>query len=66
MILHLSAPLGKSINDHISKENFSLHYASVDDAIHMSALGKGALIAKVDLKSAFRMVPVQHQDWELP
>ena len=66
MILHLSAPLGKSINDHISKENFSLHCASVDDAIHMlSALGKGALMAKVDLKSASRMVPVQRQDWEL-
>ena len=66
MILHLSAPLGKSINDHISKENFSLHYASVDDAIHMlSALGKGALMAKVDLKSAFRMVPVWRQDWDL-
>ena len=66
MILHLSAPVGKSINDYISKENFSLHYASVDDAIHMlSALGKGALMAKVDLKSAFRMVPVRCQDWEL-
>ena len=66
MILHLSAPLGKSINDHISKENFSLHYASVDDAIHMlSALGKGALMAKVDLKSAFRMVPVWRQDYEV-
>ena len=66
MILHLSAPLGKSINDYISKENFSLHYTSVDDAIHMlSALGKGALMAKVDLKSAFRMVPVRRQDWEL-
>ena len=49
MILHLSAPLGKSINDHISKENFSLHCASVDYAIHMlSALGKGALMAKVE------------------
>ena len=66
MILHLSAPLGKSINDHISKEDFSLHYASIDDATHMLlALGKGALMAKVDLKSAFRMVPVRHQDWEL-
>lgn len=66
MILHFSAPLGKSINDHISKEELSLHYASIDDATRMlSALGRGALIAKVDLKSAFRMVPVQRQDWEL-
>ena len=38
----------------------------MDDATHMlSALGKGALMAKVDLKSAFTMVPVRRQDWEL-
>ena len=50
----------------ISKEDFSLHYASIDDATHMlSAVGKGALMAKVDLKSAFRTVLVQQQDWEL-
>ena len=48
MILHLSALLGKNINNHISKEDFSLHYASMDDANHMlSALGKDALMAKV-------------------
>ena len=39
---------------------------TIDDATRMlSALGKGSLMAKVDLKSAFRMVPVRHQDWEL-
>lgn len=68
MIYHLSAPAGQSINDFISKENlsFSLHYASVDDATSiLSRLGKGALLAKVDLKSAFRMVPVHRDDWEL-
>ena len=31
----------------------------------LSTLGKGALMGKVDLKSAFRMVPVRRQDWEL-
>ena len=66
MILHLSVPPGQSINDYISKEEFSLRYASIDDATRMlSALGKGALMAKVDLKSAFRMVPVCRNDWEL-
>ena len=65
MILHLSAPLGQSIMT-ILKEEFSLRYASIDDATCMlSALGKGALMAKVDLKSAFRMVPVRYNDWEL-
>ena len=66
MIYHLSAPAGQSINDYISKEDFSLHYSSVDDATSvLSKLGRGALLAKVDLKSAFRMVPVHGEDWEL-
>ena len=63
MILHLSAPLGGSINDHISKVDFfsSLRIHGRCHS-HLSALGKGALMAKVDLKSAFRMVPVCHQN----
>ena len=66
MIHHLSAPAGRSINDFISKDEFSLHYSSVDDATSiLSRLGKGALLAKVDLKAAFRMVPVHRNDWEL-
>ena len=66
MILHLSAPAGRSVNDHIDKAEFSLHYAKVDEAVRMLlALGPGALMAKVDLKSAFRMIPVHPDDWEL-
>ena len=66
MIHHLSAPGGQSINDFISKEDFSLHYSSVDDATSiLSELGKGAFLAKLDLKAAFRMVPVHKTDWEL-
>ena len=66
MIMHLSAPVGQSINDHISKEQYSLQYSSVDDAVKLlTALGKGALMAKVDLKSAFRVVPVHKTDWDL-
>ena len=66
MILHLSAPTGSSINDYISKDEFSLHYTSVDEAVQiLLALGPGAQMAKVDLKSAFRMIPVHPEDWEL-
>ena len=28
-------------------------------------LGPGALMAKADLESAFRMIPVRHANWEL-
>ena len=66
MILHLSAPAGSSINDHILKDDFSLRYSTIDDAVRMLfTLGTGALMAKADLKSAFRMIPVCPQDWEL-
>ena len=67
MIMHLSAPAGSSImiNDFISRNAFSLHYTSTDDAVKLLlSLGKGARMAKVDLKSAFRMVPVRKQDWQ--
>ena len=66
MIMHLSAPAGYSINDFISSDDFSLHYASIDDAVKLLlSLGTGAKMAKVDLKAAFRMIPVRKQDWEL-
>ena len=63
MIMHLSAPAGRSVNDGIHPEEFSLHYSSVDDAVAILIhLGKGALMAKIDLKSAFRMIPVHYAD----
>ena len=66
MIMHLSAPAGRSVNDGIHPEEFSLHYSSVDDAVAILLhLGKGALMAKIDLKSAFRMIPVHYADWDL-
>ena len=66
VILHLSAPAGVSINDSISKEEYTLHYISMDDAVKMvHGHGPAALMAKIDLKSAFRMVPVHPDDWNL-
>ena len=66
MITHLSAPAGNSINDFISKEDFSLHYTSIDNAVKiLLSLGKGARMAKVDLKSAFRMVPVREDRYKV-
>jgi hypothetical protein len=44
---------------------YTLHYATLDDAItYLNHLGCGALMAKVDLKVAFRMIPVAKQDWD--
>ena len=66
MITHLSAPAGQSINDFIPKDPYSLQYATVDDAIRMvQKHGKGARMAKTDVKHAFRLVPVRPADWPL-
>ena len=66
VILHLSAPYGSSVNDEISREEFSLHYSIADDAVRLLLKrGVGSLMAKVDLKSAFRMVQVRAEDWDL-
>ena len=63
MIMHLSAPAGISVNDGIDKEEFSLAYTTVDNVAALVAChGKGALMSKVDLSSAFRLIPIRPQD----
>ena len=66
MIMDLSGPKGSSVNDYIPQEKFSVQYSKFDDAVDMIAnLGLGALMAKLDIKSAFRLCPVRPEDWEL-
>lgn len=63
---HLSAPAGESVNDYISPDAFTLSFNSVDDATNiLNQLGPGALMAKADIKSAFRLCPVRPEDWPL-
>ena len=65
-IYHLSYPQGDSINDPIPKDPYSLSYVRVDDAINIiQSLGTGAFMAKTDLKSAFRLIPIHPDDWSL-
>ena len=53
-IYHLSAPLGKSINDFINPDTYTLTYCSVDDAFAIvNLLGPGTLLSKIDLKMHF-------------
>ena len=63
LILNLSAPEGASINDGIARQLCSLSYVTVDDiAATVLALGQGSLLAKFDIKSAYRTVPVHPDD----
>ena len=66
LIQHLSHPQGNSINDGIDPERCAVKYASFDDAVQMVAsVGKGALMAKADIQSAFRLLPVHPEDFQL-
>lgn len=57
--LDLSSPDGASVNDAIAEECCSLSYVTVDDAAkEVLRLGAGSLLAKVDVKSTYRVVPV--------
>ncbi len=63
LIVNLSAPEPRSVNDGISKQLSSLSYISVRDAAKLIvAKGRGALLAKVDIKSTYRVVPIHPDD----
>ena len=66
VIVDLSYPAGRSVNDGINTDMCSLKYASMDDALHfIDQLGPGTCLIKVDLKNAYRMVPVHTSDCHL-
>ena len=63
LIVDLSAPRGASINDGISQPSSSLAYVTIDMiADWVRSLGRGTLLAKLDVQSAFRLIPVHPSD----
>ncbi len=66
LILDLSSPLGHSMNDGIEKELASLSYVSVDEVVQrVLRWGRGTLLAKMDVRQAYRNIPVQPEDRRL-
>jgi len=66
LIVDLSHPADGSVNGGIPKELCSLQYITVDSAIEqIRQLGYGTLLAKIDIKSAFRLLPVHPADRHL-
>ncbi len=54
------------VNSHIPKENTKVQYAKFDQAIAMCLEHrKGCYIAKLDIKSAFRNIPIHPSDCHL-
>lgn len=62
LIHHLSYPQDHLLNDQIDMDYYSVSYTSFDEAICLlKKVGRGALIAKADIKSAFRLLSI-HPD----
>ena len=64
MIMHLCAPQDSSINDGILKEDFTLHYSTIDNAVPSAQQQNST--SKNRHQSAFRTIPMQEEDIELP
>ena len=66
LIVDLSHPINGSVNGGIPKALCSLKYITVDSAIeHIKQIGQGTQLAKIDIKSAFRLLPVHPADRHL-
>ena len=60
LIVNLSFPSGHSINDAISPAHSSFRYVTVRQVTEL--IPQGSSLAKIDLKAAFRRVPVHPAD----
>ena len=63
IIHHLSYPPGSSVNDGIPDDQATVSYDTVDDAIKaIKKVGQGCFLVKLDIESAFKIVPVHPSD----
>ena len=63
LILDLSSPEGFSVNDGINPEWCSMSYVTVEDAAKIiTRLGRHTQLAKVYIKSAYRIIPIHPED----
>lgn len=66
LIHHLSYPEGDSINSHIDRKYCTVSYTSFDAAIQMiQELGRNCKLFKMDIKNAFRLLPISPSDYNL-
>ena len=66
LIHHFSYPDAQSINDFIPEDAKRVMYASVDDAVKLIlSLGRNCSLAKSDIDSAYRNIPIALSDHEL-
>lgn len=63
LCIDLSGDLKGTVNFFISAEDSSVDFSTIDDVVDSTILcGSGALIAKLDLKDAYKILPVHRDD----
>ena len=66
LIMDLSQPNGFSINEGISKDEFTVIYTHFDAATDLvKHQGQHCNMSKIDIKHAFRLLPVKPSQWIL-
>ena len=67
LIFHLSWPVNDSVNFHMPRDKCTLKYKDLDEAVQlfMEVINEAAhcFMAKSDMKSAFRHLPIRKQYW---
>ncbi len=52
------------MNELIDKDEFSLSYVTIDQAIKLiKTLGRGSSLMKVDIRDAFKQIPIREELW---
>lgn len=63
VITHHSAPHGSSVNDGIDRHEFKISFDTLKHAVKwIRHFGEGALLSKIDIKDAYRILPVHPID----
>ena len=62
LIVDLSSPHGRSVDDGIDPAVGSMDYVSVDAVAMVAEMGRGTVLAKVNIRSVYRLVPVHPED----
>ena len=66
LVLDLSQPEGFSVNEGIDKAEFPTEYTHFDKATDLIRhIGIGCKLTKIDIKHAYRLLPVRKEDWPL-
>ena len=66
MIHHLSYLEGESVNDYIDPSMTSVQYTRFDKAVELiQRLGKNCFLFKMDIKNAFKIIPIKAEDFQL-